>query len=364
MNKILKLLNRVKGKSERKLLDISLFTTFLKRYLNKKNNEVAKGPCVWLDINGNTYIRFSYMLTKYLELEGYQVYLKPNLKFLLSMGDPYAKLIIKENKTRFSVMKPAHALAAFSDDPLNKGQYKFISNDYYQNIFNEPQDSYHVPLGLHPNMYRKGLWNIPVDFSNRKHSIFFAGNFDEFEYKRLAKQKKFKMLDRVSLLDLIQTLPNATFPKTNKELIDNAKDQQIDIVNQAYFRVSEEALRPTIANYYFFIACPGVVSPLSHNIFEAMSVGTVPILHEIYAQLFNPRLENLVNAIVYNDQNFLEKLNEALSISSEKVKWMSENVNTYYNDNSTPQAIVKNLISPRYRNYFISAGRTSVNLIK
>jgi hypothetical protein len=364
MNGLEKFINRVKGKSQRKLLDVLLFSKFLKRQLNKKKDINSSSPCVWLDINGNSYIRFSYMVTKYLELEGYQVYLKPNLKFLLSLGDPYAKLIIEENKTLFSSKVPTNAVAVFSDKTSETDQFKFISNDYYSTIFNEPENSYHVPLGLHPNMYRKGLWNKPVSHTNKKLSIFFAGNFDEFEYKRLAKQKKFKMLDRVSLLKLIESLPNSTFPKTYNALLNDAKDGQIDIVNQAYFRVSEEALRQTIANYYFFIACPGVVSPLSHNLFEAMSVGAIPIIHQLYADMFNPKLENFKNAIIYDDENFVEKLNEALTFSKEQADSMRLNVINYYNENATPKAIVKNLVDPKYKFYFLSAGRTSVNLYK
>jgi hypothetical protein len=364
MNGLEKFIKRVKGKSQRKFLDVYLFYTFLKRQFNRKKITDTSSPCVWLDINGNSYIRFSYMVTKYLEIEGYQVYLKPNLKFLLSLGDPYAKLIIEENKTLFSSKIPKNAIAIFSDKTSEMEQFKFISNDYYSTIFNEPENSYHVPLGLHPNMYKKGLWNQPINHANKKLSIFFAGNFDEFEYKRLAKQKKFKMLDRVSLLKLIESLPNSTFPKTYKALLADAKDGQIDIVNQADFRVSEESLRQTIANYYFFIACPGVVSPLSHNLFEAMSVGAIPIIHQLYADMFNPKLENYKNAIIYSDNNFADKLKEALEFSTEQADAMGKNVIDYYNSNSTPKAIVKNLIDPKYKYYFLSAGRTSVNLFK
>ena len=362
MNRLLELNKKVKNKIKRKFSDFHVFCLFLKRYLGKQNTEVYTGKSVWLDIHDN-YERHIYTLSKYFEIEGYRVYLKPNFRFLFSLGDRYAKRILKEDKTHFSFTKPTNSIAAFSDRKPGNDQLNFISKDYFSTIFNKDGNVYHIPIGLHPNMYQKGYWNKPVSISERKRFAFFAGDFNEAEYRKLNRKSKFKMLDRVSMMHLVQALPNAHFPKNFTELIDNAKSGQIDIVNRAVFQVPEEALRQTIAKYYFFIACPGFAMPLSHNVIEAMSVGTIPIIHWKYARMFHIELEDYRNAIIYDDHTFIDKLNEASKISAEKAQAMCENVLNYYNANLTPKAIVTHLLDKKHHTYFLKQ-RSSIRIMK
>jgi hypothetical protein len=361
MKRQLKLLKKITDKLGRKKLDVTLFITYLLRQANNKRDNSK--PAVWIDLNANSYVRFSYQLAKYFELEGYEVYFKPNLKFMLSLGAPYSRLLILDKTVKFSNIPPAGTIARFSDTPANTKSTKFISNDYFSSIFEKSKDSYYIPLGMHPNMYHKGLWNIDVEQGEKVRSIFFAGNFDETVYKRLSKNNKFKMLDRVTLGKIVHTMPMANFPKSNQELINNIGPGKIDIVQQSNFVVKMEDLRPIISKYAFFIACPGVDMPLSHNVIEAMSVATIPIIHEEYAKMFEPALEDGINAIIYSDLNFAAKLEEALITPPLEVSVMSKNAVQYYDAHFTPSAIVKNLINPSYNNYYLNAERTSVAIM-
>jgi hypothetical protein len=364
MKSLRKLLTRITNKLGRKLYDVYLFLLFLKRHLNKEYSRPSTAPCVWLDINGNSYVRYSYTLTKYFELQGYQVYMRPNASFLLSLGDNYARLILQENKTKFSAKKPENAVAAYSDRVKNQPGLKFISNDYFSSIYEKNESSYHIPIGSHPNMYRKGTWNTPLVPGKRTASIFFAGNFDELEYKRLEAENKFKMMDRVRIGTLIRSLPNCRFPKSAEELLGNQEAGKIDIVDKANFTVPSDTLRQTISGYYYFLACPGVAMPLSHNVYEAMSAGTIPIIHKSYATMFEPSLEHRVNAIFYDDDTLLEAVKEALEVPVELLQQMVINVNSYYTNHLTPEAIVRELISPKYKTCFLNAERRSTELFQ
>jgi hypothetical protein len=362
MKSLRKLLTRIKNKLGRKLYDVYLFFLYLKRHLNKEYERPSSKPCVWLDINGNSYVRYSYTLTKYFELEGYQVYMRPNASFLLSLGDNYARLILQENKTWFSAKKPKHAIAAFSDREKGNPDLKFISNDYFSSIYKKDETAYHIPIGLHPNMYRKGTWNTPITPSERTASVFFAGNFDELEYKRLEAENKFKMMDRVRIGTLIRSLPNCRVPKTTEELMGNRHAGTIDIVDKANFTVPSNTLRQTIAKYYYFLACPGVAMPLSHNVYEAMSAGTIPIIHKAYAAMFSPALEHRINAFFYDDDTLLDAMKEALQLPVELLQQMVLNVESYYANHLTPHAIVGELVNPKYRVCFLNAERKSAEL--
>jgi hypothetical protein len=357
------LYKKIKGKLHRKSLDVQLYATYLKR---KATNSLAQPesnrPAVWIDLAGNSYVRFSYLLFKYFEIEGYQVYYKPNLKFMLSLGAPYARLLIMENKALFSNKKPANAVEAFSDnDPSVK---KSISNDYFSNILKNEPRAYYIPIGMHPNMYKLGLWNAEVPRNEVKKSIFFAGNFNEAVYKRISKNRKFHMTDRVEIGKMLKTLPNCNFPKSYEELINNHKDGNIDIVQQANFGVPMEKLRSTIARYTYFIACPGVDMPHSHNLIEAMSVSGIPIIHVDYGNMMSPPLEDNKNAIFYTNDNFIEKLKEALALDDAIIAELSRNATLYYDQHLTPKGIVREMLSPDYDKYYLNAERTSVGIMK
>jgi hypothetical protein len=58
-----------------------------------------------------------------------------------------------------------------------------------------------------------------------------------------------------------------------------------------------------LAKSDFFLCCPGVVIPQSHNAVEAMAVGTIPIIQ--YSEMFHPNLVHGVNCIAYRDEKEL-----------------------------------------------------------
>lgn len=362
MKNLKKLYTKIKKKLGRKQADVYWFGVFVSRFSRQRNVKHSSRPSVWLDIHDN-YERYVYLLTKLFELEGYQVIMRPNLKFIFSFGEHYQRQILSENKVLFSKTKPPKAVAVFSDRMSKRKIGKVISKDYFSTIYDQDDNSYHIPIGLHPAMYGTGLWNQAIEPVERKRAIFFAGRFNEDEYKRLVTKGKFKMLGRMQLLKLLKTLPNATFPESMDELLGNSKNGQIDIVEKADFKVPNTMLRQTIARYSFFIACPGVAMPLAHNIYEAMSVGTIPIIHKDYAQMFHPALADYTNAILYDNDNFIEKLNEVVQIDQEKVNAMVAEVTKYYNAYLTPKAIVRHLISTKNK-FFLNAERASVKVMR
>jgi hypothetical protein len=363
MKNFLNLFTKIKNKLGRKLSDVYWFGVFVGRFFSPNNMRNTGRPSVWLDIHDN-YERYTYLLAKLFELEGYQVFMRPNIKFLFSFGERYQQRILTENTVMFSESKPAKAVAVFSDRLSNRKVGKFISKDYFSTIYEEDANSYHIPIGLHPSMYGNGLWNQPIKPVKRKKAVFFAGQFDEFEYKRLVAKGKFNMPDRIELRKLLKSLPTTTFPKSQEELIAKSRDGQIDIVEKSNFSVPNTILRQTIAGYSFFIACPGVAMPISHNIYEAMSVGTIPIIHKQYAQMFHPPLVDYTNAILYDNVNFLEKMQEVLLIDQEKINSMVTEVATYYNANLTPRAIVQHLMSAKENKFFLNAERASVKVMR
>ncbi|GAA4328996.1 hypothetical protein [Flaviaesturariibacter amylovorans] len=358
MDSLSRLLFKVKRKLKKKLRDVELFRAYLSR--RGRTPRPAPGQkAVWIDLHDNSYVRYLYILVKYFQAEGYQVYLSENPRFLLSLGDDYSRFLIEEEFVRFSSKVPEGAIA-FTDRVSNSRVRRKLSNDYFLHTPDTGSHRYHVPIGMHPHMYKYGWWNAPYDESQRKRSVFFAGNFDPNDYKIFSSSRKFKMIDRLELQKQLLTMEQTRFPKSFDELKGGAKHGSIDIVDKGNFVVEQSDLRSVIANYSFFIACPGVFMPQSHNVYEAMSVGTVPIIHEEYAQLFAPALEHGRNAVLYNNDNFTERLQEALTYPEEKVNELVRNVKTYYEHHLSPKAIVAALSSDQYREVYLNAEKTSI----
>ncbi|RYY87073.1 MAG: hypothetical protein EOO15_12885 [Chitinophagaceae bacterium] len=359
MKKINRLLFRVKRKMRKKLKDVDLFRQYLSRRSERSGSAGEKS--VWIDLHGNSYVRYLYILVKYFEAEGYRVYLNENLPFLLSLGDDYSRFIVEECSVRFSSKVPDGALV-FSDRP-NRSAHATISNDYFLQWPAEGEGHYHIPIGMHPFMYKYGYWNAPYDDSQRKRSVFFAGNFDATDYKIFSSTGNFRMLDRLAISEQVCALKQCRFPQSEVVLRSGFSDGVIDIVDKKNFSIDQRDLRGIIAQYSFFIACPGVFMPLSHNIYEAMSVGTIPIIHEEYAALFAPALQDGVNAVVFHNGNFSEKLQAALALDTHTVAGMVEQVKQYYERYCTPKAIVAALASGQYSQVYLNAEKTSIRLL-
>ncbi|GAB4091706.1 hypothetical protein [Flaviaesturariibacter terrae] len=360
MEKINRLLFRVQRKMRKKLKDVDLFRQYLLRR-DDPSPAGADAKSVWLDLHRNSYVRYLYILVKYFESEGYQVYLNENIPFLLSLGDDYSRFIVEEGTVSFASRPPEGALC-FSDRPGRSG-VAGISNDYFRSSPAEGAGYYHIPIGMHPYMYKYGYWNTPYDDSRRKLSVFFAGNFDATEYKIFSSSGNFDMLDRLAISRQLCALDNCRFPLSEESLRAEAADGAIDIVDKKNFIIDQRDLRGIIANYAFFIACPGVFMPLSHNIYEAMSVGTVPIIHEEYARLFAPALQDGINAVVYHNGNFTEKLQEALSFDAPTVARLVSNTKEYYDQYLSPAAIVAAIASGKYGQLYLNAEKTSIRLL-
>ena len=85
--------------------------------------------------------------------------------------------------------------------------------------------------------------------------------------------------------------------------------------------------------------------PLCHNVIEAMSVGTIPVIQKEYAEVMYPNLKNGFNAVVFNDLQHMEKLllDEIFQFKKDVLVEMRMNVLEYYQKFLTPKNVVKEI---------------------
>lgn len=296
--------------------------------------------------NPNLYHRFFYLLLKFYNISGYQIiYPMTFSKFRnLRNGDPYLALILKEeNFLSIKDIKQKSNFVKITDEQF--------SADYFTNYFSESnleKNALHIPMSFHPLMYHKNLWNNNVPKNkNRINSIFCYGNFDNKAYLEI-ERTGFKVINRRKLYEFFKEQAKFHLIKNQENLNQILSEKPIGkyIFAEKYvYPLPMEDVQRTLSKFRFFLCCPGVVMPLCHNVIEAMSVGTVPIIQREYAQVMYPQLENGKNAIIFENIDDLKDIlnNKLFNTSESDFKIMSDHVFQYYQDFLSPESVVENI---------------------
>ena len=296
--------------------------------------------------NPNLYHRFFYLLLKFYKISGYQIiYPMTFAKFRnLLNGDPYLALIIKEeNFLSIKDSKPNPNFVRITDEQF--------SADYFKNYFSEnnlEKNAFHIPMSFHPLMYHNNLWNNNVPKNqDRINSIFCYGNFDNQAYLEI-ERTGFSLINRRKLYEFFREQSEFHLIRSKENLNQILSEKPIGkyIFAEKYvYPLPMEDVQKTLSEFRYFLCCPGVVMPLCHNIIEAMSVGTVPIIQREYAQVMYPQLENGKNAIIFQNIDDLKDIlnNKLFNTSESDLKIMSDHVFQYYQDFLSPESVVENI---------------------
>lgn len=220
-------------------------------------------------------------------------------------------------------------------------------------------------MTLHPLFYFNNIWNVNYFSTNKKRSIFMIGCIDKKSYEVFDENifgmenryKCYKHLLENNLIDKFDNLQELIF------FLKSSRDKACIIIGRNEFEIKMVNLRKIISKFAFYLTLPGVVMPFTHNIVEALSVGSIPIIHKNYAKLFRPNLKHMVNAIIYQDLTDLEfKMKDATSLSKEQVKKISENAYEYYKTYMSPEKVVSFILENK--KIYLQAEHLSVSILK
>lgn len=295
---------------------------------------------IGLNLRKNILGRRLFTVCYYFIESNYVIYLPVKFKFLNSLKDFGRNLIEFEN------VRPKLYKKGEGDMYLHIGKSRIPilnGSSYYQNT--EKEQTYHFPIGMHPECYLRGLYqkNENSLLQTRNIKVFFAGYVDKAKYNRDIIKNQFNLNSRPEIIEHIQ----ANFSSC-KSLQDPAELEQylsqeteILIVDNMKVRLELETYFSFLERSDFFLTTPGVHYPLCHNTIEAMSRGVIPIL--AYPEYFYPQLVHGKNCFSFKNLNELvEVTQEALKLEPQKKKAMRRSVLDYYHQHLTPQAIVQN----------------------
>ncbi len=279
---------------------------------------------IYIDIPNNYYRRYLFILVRLFAIEGYDVLFKVSPRFIASLlFEPYSVKLIGESTVSFTFF-------------TQKTEALPLVHSYFQ------YEGYRVPITMHPNQYISNLWREQYKEVERHNQLFFVGSFTPSLYKKL--QKQFGVLNRNELLHSIRQLCH-TYQAYSFESIYDVPEADLVIMDSSDAIVPFDKNRETLATFRYMLAFPGANMPLCHNITEALSVGTVPLIQESYAQLLSPPLEHNKNALLYRDLSDLkEVVKMARGLSNSEYATLSNNSKAYYETHCTPSVIISRIL--------------------
>ncbi|MEM6461520.1 MAG: hypothetical protein AAF724_06365 [Pseudomonadota bacterium] len=191
------------------------------------------------------------------------------------------------------------------------------------------------PYMLHPKYYADGrhLKTASWRRGRRNIGLFFSGNYDE-RYRNPDILSKFGKLQRTAILErLLESLPKPSVFRASADFSSELaatrlEDRFVFVDNLAGFRVEKSRWLETLAHCRFFLACPGVDMPLSHNLVEAMSVGCIPLTQN--GDYFDPPLRDGYECVAHEGVDVVDRAESALIMGEEKIAAMRRHVIDYY----------------------------------
>jgi hypothetical protein len=187
----------------------------------------------------------------------------------------------------------------------------------------------------------------------------FAGNVDLDQYDK-ALLSKFCIPTRPRQ---VAYLEKSTRLILKRDIEGGLQAGKLYLMDRKDVRIGIFEWRQFLSRFDFFLALPGQVMPFCHNVVEAMSVGTIPVLHEGYAWLFVPELNGGVNCLVYRDDTLENVLETAMNMDRQEIRCLRKEVYDYYNSYLIPKAVVAKVMDSTIDQISLCGEGTSVEMM-
>lgn len=316
------------------------------------------GPLVYVDLRSPLFNkRYTYLFLKFLLMEGCSVALRYRPDLVLRFNElKYTHLIFAEDDLfvlPFGVAEPTLSICD------RRGCDRYIHLDYFGDEGRASR--YAIPMAMHPLFYCKGSWNRSVSTDRRARSVVFSGNLERERYGDPEALDAFDVPSRVEQLEEVRREGRSP---VRARLDGEIDDGIVYLLDRSSLGIGIDGWREFLARFRFFLALPGQVMPLCHNVVEAMSVGTVPVIHESYARLFSPPLRDMEEVMTYAEGGLAGTLEAALALSEDDAARMSEGTRSYYGEHLVPRAVVRRIMSDEVSELALCGEGDSVELMK
>ncbi len=332
-----------------------------RRWLKQQRRDVPQNqPLVVFDfrdtrIDGPQGRRF-YCLFIFFIRAGFYPVLRDNYFALGNIQEKYKQLCLQED---FSVLQHERDLPQdyllITDkwySSLARNAKKIITVNY-QPDYQAGDACFPMPFPMFPPIYaaQQDLQLETFRQQQRQWTVFFGGDAEHGKYNKKSIRKIYAKLSRAQLLQSIKKIlrPECSIELQNEGMLQNAKEKHhtgLVVMNTRQCKVAAEDWLSTIAHAHFFLACPGVRYPMSHNIIEAMAVGSIPITQ--YPEMFFPALEDGKNCLTFRNETELQTvIVKAMAMDESTVSALAQAAASYYEQYLAPTASIQQLLDHR-----------------
>ena len=198
-----------------------------------------------------------------------------------------------------------------------------------------------MPYPMHPATLRHladtDLNHLRSRDSDRT-AILFAG-CQKARYGDRWMQRQFGVLSR---LELLGTLREQYPERVGQSLQPPNCSRPIVLLDSRLHAIPASQWLPTLAAARFFLCCPGGRQPLCHNLVEAMSVGTIPIVE--YGDRITPALRDGDSAICFRGRDgLIEAIERIDRMGAEELRLLSSRVAAFYDQHLCGTQFIRDL---------------------
>lgn len=210
-----------------------------------------------------------------------------------------------------------------------------LDENYFHTL--NPSQDYKVPYFAHPTFYSQKIYLKcrRMRENSRTTRLFFAGTLSEAAY---STEFRFPILNRAKILSYVLqnfAVADSFGTSYDKDIVFITTDNTEDRIDK--YSLDMKSYIEATSRADFFLCPPGFRIPHSHNLIEAMSVGTVPILN--YIQFVHPPLKSGVNCLAFDTLEELgEIIERVLNMREEEISLLRAGVIEYYDKYIDPAA--------------------------
>jgi hypothetical protein len=249
-----------------------------------------------------------------------------------------------------------------------------------QDSENTAPEALRMPYFMHPSIYHRGLHKrrspstaldsrlSTLDSAAKQRRRFRIGFFGTHDREFYTQHYHFPGMNRFEILKVFlqkfgdRITPLRGFPRDwdSCEMAVSIDSRGGDRKGKSF--LPQEHYFAALRECDFVLSPPGICTPLSHNLIEAMFCGAIPITNA-GAFMAQP-LENGKNCLSFSGEtDLIAAIVRALTMSEQEVGKMREVVLNYYNNNLHPNAFCEQLGSKAFDQIFVNTEEKSVPFV-
>jgi hypothetical protein len=298
------------------------------------------------------------------DIAGWNVSLRARPNLLLNLRN-YSEYIYDITGLELRLSTPKDADLYISDRRKGDG-WLFLDTDFFSPLKKAP-DSISLPFFMHPDVYHTRLHLDLPEFGERADRpirVFLGGNLSDVY--RTRAMERFDLVNRSEVARIVLEAFEAGADHFEIKTPEGADAVLAGTARHPSVLMRTSMVPPRtwmslLSASDFFIASPGVIMPFSHNIIEAMAVGTIPITQ--YGHFFDPPLVDGSTCLKFSDAASLrERITELTLMKDGEIEELRQNVKAYYDRYLAPRSTVERIVNhsdPLGRIYLI-AGHVSL----